>query len=137
MAKKGQNLRIFINGQCIAAATDCSYHIGTSLEASSTKDTVGDYEEQECVGKNWDCSASALVVDDSTGLTDADIIALIGTKVDVVFDETAGDKNRVAQNKGVGGKAILADFTKNASNRQNQTWSVQCTGTGPFGSASV
>lgn len=137
MAKKGQNLRIFINGQCIAAATDCSYHLGTSLEDSSTKDTTGDWQTQECVGKNWDCSASALVVDDSTGLTDDDVYALIGTKVDVVLDETSGEKNRVAQNKGVGGKCIVSDFTKNASNRQNQTWTAQFTGDGPFGPASV
>lgn len=133
MAKKGQNLRIFINGQCIAAATDCSYHVGTSLEDASHKDITGDWQKQECVGKNWDCSASALVVDDSTGLTDADVLALIGTEVDASFDETAGEKNRVAQNKAVGGKAIVSDFTKNASNRQNQTWTVQLTGNGPFG----
>lgn len=137
MAKKGQNLRLFVNGKCIAAATECSYHVGTTLEDSSTKDTTGDWQEQECTGKNWDCSASALVVDDTTAMTDASVLALIGTKVNVVFVETSGAKNREYSGKGVGGIAIVSDITKNANNRQNQTWSVQLTGVGSFGEATV
>ena len=133
MAKKGQNLRLFVNNLCIAASTECSYHVGTQLEDASHKDIVGDWQKQECVGKNWDCSASALVVDDTSGMTDADIVGLIGTEVDVKFDETSGEQNREAAGKAVGGKAIVSDFTKNAPNRQNQTWTVQLTGNGPFG----
>ena len=132
MAKKGQNLRLFVNGRCIAAATECSYHVGTTLEDSSTKDTSGDWQKQECVGKNWDCSTSALVVDDSSAYTDADILALIGTKVTVVFDDTNGDQNRNALENAIGGQAWVSDFTKNAANRQNQTWTAQFTGDGPF-----
>lgn len=135
--KKGQNLRIFIGTKCIAAATECSYHVGTTLEEASTKDSTGDWQEQTCTGKNWDCSASALVVDDTTALTDAEILAMIGTEVNVKFDKTSGDKNRTAAGTAVGGKAIVSDFQLNAPNRQNQTYSIRLTGTGPFGTVSA
>lgn len=132
MAKKGQNLRIFITDKCIAAATDCSIHIGTSLEDSSTKDSTGDWATQECTAKNWDISSNALVVDDSTGMTYSAIKALIGTKVAIKVQETNGDKNRTAVTSGLtlSGNAWISDLTLNASNKQNQTWSVQLTGDG-------
>ena len=136
MAKKGQNLRLFVGNKCIAAATECSYHVGTTLEDASTKDDTGDWQKQECVGKNWDCSTTALVVDDTAAMTDAECLALLGTEVNLKCDETSGEQNRTAAGKAVGGKAIVSDFTKNASNKQNQTWTVQFTGNGPFGAVS-
>lgn len=134
MAKKGQNLRIFISDKCIAAATDCSIHIGTSLEDSSTKDSSGDWTAQECTGKNWDISSNALVVDDTTSMTYVSVKALIGTKVAVKVQETNGDKNREAVASGLtlSGNAWVSDITLNATNKQNQTWSVQLTGDGPL-----
>lgn len=134
MAKKGQNLRIFLQEKCIAAATDASIHIGTSLEDSSTKDSSADWTTQECTGKNWDISSNALVVDDSTGMTYASVKALIGTKVAVKVQETNGENNRTPVSSGLtlSGNAWVSDITLNASNKQNQTWSVQLTGDGPL-----
>jgi len=132
MAKKGQNLRVFISDKCIAAATDCSIHIGTNLEDSSTKDSSGNWQQQECTGKNWDITASALVIDDSTGMTYSSVKALIGTKVAIKVADTNGEQNRTAVASGMelSGNAWVSDISLNASNKQNQTWSVTLTGDG-------
>lgn len=58
---KGQNLRLFIGGVCVAAAKSCQVHISAATEASSTKDTEGNWEEVEVTGLNWDVQADALV----------------------------------------------------------------------------
>ena len=69
-----------VGGKCIAMATSCTFHIGTSLEDSSTKDSTGDWQEQEVVGLNWDASCDSLVtlVDNgSNGELPADLQAVI------------------------------------------------------------
>jgi hypothetical protein len=54
------------------------------------------------------------------------------TKVHLVFDQTSGDNNRVAQNSAIkmSGWAWLNDLSINAANRQNSTISAQFSGTG-------
>lgn len=118
--------------KCIAAATECSWHAGTQMEEASTKDDTNDWSKQTCVAKNWDCSVSALCVDDASGMSDADVLALLGTEVDLKFADTSGDQNRVpvSGKKALAGKAIVSDIQKNATNKQNQTWSAQFTGVG-------
>ena len=44
---KGQNLRVMVGGKCIAMSTNSVFHVSATLESSSTKDSVGDFEEQE------------------------------------------------------------------------------------------
>ena len=134
---KGQNLRVMVGGKCIAMATSCTFHIGTSLEDSSTKDSTGDWQEQEVVGLNWDASCDSLVtlVDNgSNGELPADLLSLIinKTKVTLTFDQTAGTNNRTGQNASIkrSGNAYVTDVQITAQNRANSTCTVQFTGTG-------
>lgn len=134
---KGQNLRVMVGGKCIAMATSCTFHIGTSLEDSSTKDSTGDWQEQEVVGLNWDASCDSLVtlVDNgSNGELPADLLSLIinKTKVTLTFDQTAGTNNRTSQNAAIkrSGYAYVTDVQITAQNRANSTCTVQFTGTG-------
>lgn len=134
---KGQNLRVMVGGKCIAMATSCTFHIGTSLEDSSTKDSTGDWQEQEVVGLNWDASCDSLVtlVDNgSNGELPADLLSLIinKTKVTLTFDQTAGTNNRTGQNAAIkrSGYAYVTDVQITAQNRANSTCTVQFTGTG-------
>ena len=134
---KGQNLRVMVGGKCIAMATNCTFHIGTSLEDSSTKDSTGDWQEQEVVGLNWDASCDSLVtlVDNgSNGELPADLLSLIinKTKVTLTFDQTAGTNNRTGQNASIkrSGNAYVTDVQITAQNRANSTCTVQFTGTG-------
>ena len=136
---KGQNLRVMVGGKCIAMATSCTFHIGTSLESSASKDSVGDWDEQEVVGLNWDASTDSLVTltDNGTnGELPTDLMSLIinKTMVTLTFDQTAGTNNRTGQNSAIkrSGSAYLTDYSITAQNRQNSTLSCQFTGTGPL-----
>ena len=134
---KGQNLRVMVGGKCIAMATSCQFHIGTSMEDSSTKDSTGDWQEQEVTGLNWDASTESLVtlVDNGTnGEIPSDILSLIINKtlVTLTFDTTAGTNNRTAQNSALKktGTAYVSAVSISAQNRANSTLSVKFSGTG-------
>ena len=141
---KGQNLRVMVgtasgSERCIAMATTATFHVSATLEDSSTKDSVGDFQEQEVTGLSWDASTESLVtlVDNGTnGELPQDILSLIinKTKVHLVFDETGGTNNRVGQNSAIkrSGWAYVNDVSITAANRQNSTMSVQFSGTGPL-----
>lgn len=136
---KGQNLRVMVGGKCIAMATSCTFHIATQLEDSSTKDSEGDWQEQDVVGLSWDAQTESLVtLDDngSNGELPQDLLSLMinKTKVTLTFDQTAGTNNRVGQNSVIKktGDAYITDMSVQAANRQNSTLSVQFTGTGPL-----
>ena len=136
---KGQNLRIMVGGKCIAMATNCTFHISAQLEDSSTKDSEGDWQEQEVTGLSWDASTDSLVTlaDNGTnGELPADIFSLILNKtlVTLTFDQTAGTNNRTGQNATIkrSGSAYVNDVQVTAQNRQNSTLSVKFSGTGPL-----
>jgi hypothetical protein len=136
---KGQNLRVMVGGKCIAMATSCTFHVSAQLEDSSTKDSVGDFQEQEVTGLSWDAQTESLVtlVDNgSNGELPQDLLSLMinKTKVTLTFDQTAGTNNRVAQDSAIKktGQAYITDVNITAANRQNSTCSVQFTGTGPL-----
>ena len=136
---KGQNLRVMVGGKCIAMATSCQFHIGTSLEDASTKDSTGDWQEQEVTGLNWDASTDSLVTltdNGQNGELPTDLMSLIinKTKVTLTFDQTAGTNNRTGQNATIkrSGSAYLTDYSLTAPNRQNSTLSCKFTGTGPL-----
>lgn len=59
---KGQNLRIIINGKCVAASTSCTLHIATEVQDASTKDTTAGWQENIVVGNSWDASVDSLVI---------------------------------------------------------------------------
>ena len=136
---KGQNLRILVGGKCVAMATSCTFHVSAQLEDSSTKDSVGDWQEQEVTGLSWDAQTDSLVTLEDNGTNGElpqDLLGLIinKTKVTLTFDQTAGTNNRVAQNSAIKrtGEAYVNDVTITAQNRQNSTFSAKFTGTGPL-----
>lgn len=136
---KGQHLRLFVGGKCIAMSTSATFHVSTSLEDSSTKDSVGDWQEQEVTGLSWDAQTDSLVTLEDNGTNGElpqDLLGLIinKTKVTLTFDQTAGANNRVGQNSAIKrtGEAYVTDVTITAQNRQNSTFSAKFTGTGPL-----
>ena len=136
---KGQNLRVMVGGKCIAMATSCQFHVSAQLEDSSTKDSVGDFQEQEVTGLSWDAQTDSLVTLEDNGTNGElpqDLLSLMSnkTKVTLTFDQTAGTNNRVGQNSVIkkSGQAYITDMSVQAPNRQNSTLSVQFTGTGPL-----
>ena len=136
---KGQNLRILVGGKCVAMATSCTFHVSAQLEDSSTKDSVGDWQEQEVTGLSWDAQTDSLVTLEDNGTNGElpqDLLGLIinKTKVTLTFDQTAGANNRVGQNSAIKrtGEAYVTDVTITAQNRQNSTFSAKFTGTGPL-----
>ena len=136
---KGQNLRVMVGGKCIAMATSCQIHVGTQLEDASTKDSTGDWQEQEVTGLNWDATTDSLVTLEDNGTNGElpqDLMSLIINKtlVTLSFDQTAGTNNRVGQNSVIkrSGTAYLTDYNLTAPNRQNSTLNCKFTGTGPL-----
>lgn len=134
---KGQNLRVMVGGKCIAMATSCTFHVSAQLEDSSTKDSVGDFQEQEVTGLSWDAQTESLVTLEDNGTNGElpqDILSLMinKTEVTLTFDQTAGANNRVGQNSVIKktGQAYVTDVSISAQNRQNSTCTVQFTGTG-------
>jgi hypothetical protein len=134
---KGQNLRVMVGGKCIAMATSCQFHISAQMEDASTKDSVGDFQEQEVTGLSWDAQTDSLVTledNGSNGELPQDIFSLIinKTKVQLTFDQTAGANNRVGQDSAIKktGYAYVSDVQITAQNRQNSTMTVQFQGTG-------
>jgi hypothetical protein len=136
---KGQNLRVMVGGKCIAMATSCQIHIGTQLEDASTKDSTGDWQEQEVTGLNWDATTDSLVTLEDNGTNGElpqDLMSLIinKTQVTLSFDQTAGTNNRVGQNSVIkrSGTAYLTDYNLTAANRTNAQLNCKFTGTGPL-----
>ena len=126
-----------VGGKCIAMATSCQFHISAELQDSSTKDSVGDFQEQEVTGLSWDAQTDSLVTLEDNGTNGElpqDILSLIinKTKVTLTFDQTAGTNNRVAQTSAIKktGQAYVSDVQITAQNRQNSTMTVQFQGTG-------
>ena len=139
---KGQNLRVMVGTasggeKCIAMATSAQFHISAELQDSSSKDSVGDWQEQEVTGLSWDAQTDSLVTLEDNGTNGElpqDILSLMinKTKVTLTFDQTAGANNRVGQNSVIKktGEAYVSDVQITAQNRQNSTMTVQFQGTG-------
>lgn len=133
---KGQNLRLLIGGKCVAFATSCTVHVSLNLEESSTKDSTNNFTEQTPTGISWDMSCDALysVDADATGVNAINALdtVLAQQKVQVQFEQTQGEKNRVAVSGGAvySGYAWVNDISINAANRQNTSYTIQLTGDG-------
>ena len=126
-----------VGGKCIAMSTNSVFHVSATLESSSTKDSVSDFEEQEVVSLSWDASCDALVTLTDNGTngelaTDLMSVMINKTPVTLTFDQTAGTNNRTGQNATIkrSGSAYISDIQITAQNRQNSTFTVQFQGTG-------
>ena len=133
---KGQNLRLLIGGKCVAFSTSCTVHVSLNLEESSSKDSTNNFTEQTPTGISWDMSCDALysVDADATGVNAISALdtVLAQAKVQVQFEQTQGEKNRVAVTGGAvySGYAWVNDISINAANRQNTSYTIQLTGDG-------
>ena len=141
--KKGQNLRLLLGGKCVAFATSCTVHVSLNLEESSSKDSTNNFTEQTPTGISWDMSCDALysVDADATGVNGINSLdtVLAQQKVQVQFEETTGEKNRVAVTGGAvySGYAWVNDISINAPNRQNVSYTIQLTGDGQLEKSTV
>ena len=132
-AKKGQNLRMFVDGSCVAAEQSCTFHVGTATEETSSKDSTGNWKEEEVTQLNWDVQCDSLVVaTDEGGKGLVDMLGLIGQIVALKFQETNGAQNRVEASSGISksGNAIVADVSVSSQNKANVTYSVKFNGVG-------
>ena len=133
---KGQNLRLLIGGKCVAFATSCTVHSSLNLEDSSTKDSTNNFTEQTPTGISWDMSCDALysVDTDATGVNGINALdtVLAQQRVQVQFEQTQGEKNRIAVSGAAvySGYAWINDISINAANRQNTSYTIQLTGDG-------
>lgn len=127
---QGQNLRLFINGEVVAGATDCTVHVAGTLEDSSTKDDTGGSPNQEFVGYTYDVSSESLFA--VNGSIDMLSTMLAGQAVPFDFEQTSGAQNRTKVKSLVRGKVLLNDASFKATNKQKATASFQGQGVGPL-----
>ena len=137
--KKGQNFRLFLDDQCVAASKTCSFEETAELEDISTKDSTGSAKQNSIKGKSWNGSVDALVL--NTSETDAKSLVYFikqivsGMPVSVKFTETEGDQNRTqvdeAQNEYIlTGKALIYDVTIKSTVNEEVTISIKFMGYG-------
>ena len=133
---KGQNLRILIGGKCIAFSTSATIHASINLEESSSKDSTNNFTEQTPTGISWDLSCDALysVDADATGVNGIGALDMVlaQQKVQVQFEQTQGEKNRVPVTGSVAysGYGWVNDISINTPNKSNSTYSIQIAGDG-------
>ena len=124
---------MFVDGSCIAAEQSCTFHVGTATEETSSKDSTGNWKEEEVTQLNWDVQCDSLVVaTDEGGKGLVDMLGLIGQTVALKFQETNGAQNRVEASSGISksGNAIVADVSVSSQNKANVTYSVKFNGVG-------
>ena len=137
--KKGQNFRLFLDDQCVAASKTCSFEETAELEDISTKDSTGSAKQNSIKGKSWNGSVDALVL--NTSETDAKSLVYFikqivsGMPVSVKFTETEGDQNRTqvdeAQNEYIlTGKVLINDVTIKSTVNEEITISIKFMGYG-------
>ena len=124
---------MFVDGSCVAAEQSCTFHVGTATEETSSKDSTGNWKEEEVTQLNWDVQCDSLVVaTDEGGKGLVDMLGLIGQTVALKFQETNGAQNRVEASSGISksGNAIVADVSVSSQNKANATYSVKFNGVG-------
>lgn len=137
---KGQNLRVFVGGKCVAFATSCQLQVSANLEDTSTKDSTGSWDDQEIVSKSWSMSVDALYNaggTDATGLNAQEMLDLLlaGNRVEVRFCVTGGAQNResltaTSTMAEYEGSAWINDLSVTAANKSNASYSASLTGDG-------
>ena len=139
--KKGQNFRVFIDDQCVAASKTCSFEETAELEEISTKDSTGSAKQNSTKGKSWNGSVDALVLNTTdTGAQALDYFIkkiVSGVTVSVKFTETEGDQNRtpVADESNeikVTGTALINDVTIKSTVNEEITLAIKFMGYGPI-----
>lgn len=133
MFRKGQNYRIFIDGNVVAEETSCSVTRGVDTEDASNKDLAADSTSGEIGGANPVATyknAQFQVEAQGEGAIALFLTALALMNADggaVGWAPTNSTKNRTPQGNVNYVKAICNDLTINAPNRQPVTCSAQFT----------
>lgn len=133
MFRKGQNYRIFIDGNVVAEETSCSVTRGVDTEDASNKDLAADSTSGEIGGANPVATyknAQFQVEAQGEGAIALFLTALALMNADggaVGWAPTNSTKNRTPQGNVNHVKAICNDLTINAPNRQPVTCSAQFT----------
>jgi hypothetical protein len=144
---KGQFVRLFLGSdntatpsKVIAAAKQLSFHVSLSVENATTKDTQGDWQDQEPVGLAFDISTSALmrggdqITSQVGGQTVSDLqdIYEISNPVKFQIANTSGANQRTKGAIIVSGSVVITSLTLNGPNRQNADYSAQLSGFGTY-----
>lgn len=138
--KKGQYIRLFIGTAAnatsvIGAAKECQLHVSSQLEESTTKDTTGDWQEQEVVGLSYDISSMQLILSDddtllSNGLATLEGLYVDGTKVYWQLANVSGTNNRTKGAVIASGLGTIQNLNISAQNKQNATANFSLVGYG-------
>ena len=144
---KGQFIRLFLGSdntatpaKVIGAAKSLTLHVSCTVEDASTKDTTGDWVQNEVTAVNFDISTSALVRSgetiesnvDAQGLNELEEIYEDGNPVKFQIANVSGDNNRTKGSVIISGSVILTQLTINAANKQNATYDAQLQGWGAY-----
>lgn len=144
---KGQFVRLFLGSDnttspstVIAFAKQMAFHVSVSLENSTTKDTEGNWIEQEPVGLSYDITTNALVRSNDSinsqvqGQTFASIEDIYEASAPVKFEiaNVSGANQRTKGTTLIGGSVVLTQLTLNAPNRQVATYDCQMQGYGNY-----
>ena len=144
---RGQFVRLFLGNdnsavptKVIGAARQLSLHVALAMENSTSKDTEGDWENQQPTGISFDISSTALTRSDETitsevqaqGLADLEGIYESGTPVRFLIANVSGANQRTMGTVIVSGSVILQTLTINAPNRQDSDYSSQMVGYGSY-----
>lgn len=140
--KKGQFIRLLVSDtnnteKVMAAAKELSLHLSATIEDSSTKDTTGDWVENEITALSYDISSSSIVIeeDDSlatsaNGLKDVESYWQDGDCLYWLIANMSGTNNRTKGTTICSGRAYLTSLTINAANKQNATYQMSLQGYG-------
>lgn len=130
----GQNFRVFVEGEAVPEATNCSVTISGNMEENTTKDSENSFTQEQMTSKSWQVQVDSV---DATVQKLKKLLKRIkaGESLNVGFDQTTntpGTKNRNAANANFArsGYALLTDLSIQANNRQTITVSEQYLGTG-------
>ena len=144
---KGQFVRLFLSSDntatpasVIGGARELTLHISVSVENSTTKDTEGEWENQEPTSLSYDITTNALVRSGDTitslvtakGLDDLEKIHKNGTPVKWNIANVSGDNQRT---KGVviaSGSAVLTNLEIQAQNKTGAQYRATLNGYGDY-----
>ena len=129
MITKGQNLRVFVDGNVVAKATSCTITESNSMEDTSTKDDTGLFTKETVASKNWSVQVESLnELDIATMITNFKNRKVFA----IMWDGTEGEGNASEQDQAYHrhGNAFLTDATFTFNDRTVVSKNLQFTGTG-------
>ena len=128
---KGQHLRLFIGNKCLMRADSCQFSIQAIATDSSTKDTDAEWKEINITSQKWSVESGAMVTTKEThGLSQDDIMDMVGERVNVHLSLANGDKNTNQEDILLAGYGIINDVKITGNNKRTSTYTVSITGKG-------